>query len=85
MPKWVAEAKKKKKEQETAQKKAQSPSVTKANNVSKNSTFLGGGSAVKKTEQRTSTPTRAQKPSERVQRTPARANTPQRMTDTGTR
>lgn len=52
MPKWVAEAKaKKKKEQETAQKKAQSPSVTKAKNVTKNSTFLGGGAAVKKVEQ----------------------------------
>lgn len=47
---------KKKKKEETKQPKQQkvtkSPSVTKANNVTKNSTFMGGGAAVKNTEQK---------------------------------
>lgn len=77
--------KKKKKETPKPQKVTKSPSVTKAINRTSNSTFLGGGADVKKAEKRTSAPTRVTKPSERVQRTPARTTTPQRATDTGTR
>lgn len=76
--------KKKKKETPKPQKVTKSPSVTKVNSKASNSTFMGGGSAVKKTEQRTPAPTKVTKPSERVQRTPARSTTPQRATDTGT-
>ena len=48
--------KKKKKETPKPQKVTKSPSVTKVNNKASNSTFMGGGSAVKKVEKAVSNP-----------------------------
>lgn len=52
-----SKSKKKKKETPKPQKVTKSPSVTKVNNKASNSTFLGGGSSVKKVEKAVSTPT----------------------------